>query len=340
MKKFLLIVVSIFGIPMLLLLGLYLWTDPFRTLHAFDINDVNTVNREYVSTELYLRNKDTYHYNSFVFGSSQVSGLNTYTWKMYLTENASTFMFQEFGGNITGVRQKIEWLDNKGAELQNVLIFLDMPAFFSTEQNGHDAIGMKHYVLSGEPEWLYHTYEYYNFIQRPSSWVDYAKQKIGDVQKVLATDSVTNDFFITNRFEFRELPPQDSLKGCTEQTRRNFFLRHSNVSETDVKMAPAVINESFIPALQSIKSVFDRQHTRFYIIITPTYRYTNPYINTKDLETLQSIFGKEKVYDFSSRKEYTSDYNDYWDPVHFGRRLGWYMLREIYTGEPKDDIEL
>lgn len=337
MKKFLLIVIAIFGIPLLLLLGLYLWTDPFRTLHAFDINDVNTVNREYVSTELYLRNKDAYHYNSFVFGSSQAGGLNTYTWKMYLPEGASTFMFQEFGGNITGVKQKIEWLDKTGAEIQNVLIFLDMPAFFSTEQNGHDAIGMKHYALSGEPKWLYHAYEYYNFIQRPSSWGDYTKQKVEGVQTALAADSVTNDFFITNRNDYRELPPQDSLKGCTEQTIRNFFLCNSNISEADVKMAPAVINESFIPALQSIKSVFDKQQTRYYIIITPTFRYTNPYIHTSDLETLQSIFGKKNVFDFSSRKEYTSDYNDYWDPVHFGRRLGWYMLREIYAGVGKNE---
>lgn len=336
MKKFLLIIVAFFGIPLLLLLGLYLWTDPFRTLHAFDIKDVNTVNREYVSTELYLRNKDTYHYNSLVFGSSQVGGLNTYTWRMYLPEGASTFMFQEFGGNITGIKQKVEWLDKTGAELQNVLIFLDMPAFFSTEQNGHDAIGMKHYALSGEPEWLYHAYEYYNFIQRPSSWLDYSKQKLAGVHTAIATDSVTNDFFITNREDYQTIPKQDSLKGCTEQTKRNFFLRTNNVSEEDVQMAKAVIDELFMPTLNAIKTVFDKQQTRYYIIITPTYRYTNPIIHTSDLEVLQNVFGTEHVYDFASRKEYTSDYNDYWDPVHFGRRLGWYMLREIYTGVPKD----
>lgn len=336
MKKFLLIIVAFFGIPLLLLLGLYLWTDPFRTLHAFDIKDVNEVNREYVSTELYLQNKDTYHYNSFVFGSSQAGGLNTYTWKMYLPEGASTFMFQEFGGNITGIRQKVEWLDKTGAELQNVLIFLDMPAFFSTEQNGHDAIGLKHYALSGEPEWLYHAYEYYNFLQRPSCWVDYSKQKLEGKQITLAADSVTNDFFLTNRVDYQAIPKQDSLKGCTEQTRLNFFLQNANVSEDDVKMAPAVIDESFMPTLKAIKTVFDKQQTRYYIIITPTYRYTNPIVHTSDMEVLRNVFGTEHVYDFASRKEYTSDYNDYWDPVHFGRRLGWYMLREIYTGEPKD----
>ena len=173
-----------------------------------------------------------------------------------------------------------------------------MPAFFGPEQNGHDAIVMKHYALTEEPEWLYHTYEYYNFIQRPSNWIDYAKQKLKGIHAELDADSITNDFFITNRENFQELPKQDSLKGCSEQARRNFFLRHSNVSEADVKMAPAVIDESFTPALKTIKSIFDKQQTRFYIIITPTFRYTNPYINTKDLEILQSIFGKEQVYDY------------------------------------------
>lgn len=336
MKKFLITILLVIGVPLLLLLGLYLWTDPFRTLHAFDINDVNTVNREYVSTELYLRNKDRYHYNSFVFGSSQAGGLNTYTWKMYLPDSASTYLFQEFGGTITGVKQKIEWLDKTGAELRNVLIIIDMPGFFSPEQNGHDAIGMNHYQLSGEPEWMYHACEFYNFIQKPSCWVDYAKKQVTGEKHPLETDSVTNDFFMENALRFREIPPQDSLSGCTEQTKRDFFLRNTNVSEEDVVMAPAVIEEDFIPTLQTIKEVLDKQQTDYYIIITPTYRYTNPYLNTSDLQVLQSVFGERRVWDFSARKQYTSDYNDYTDPVHFGRRLGWYMIREIYTGMVKE----
>ena len=321
----------------MLLLGLYLWTDPFRTLHAFDIDDVNAVNREYVSTELYLRNKDTYHYNAFVFGSSQASGLNTYTWKMYLPDSASMYLFQGWSENITGVRQKLEWMDAGGAQIDYALILIDMPGFFAKEQVAYDALSMKHYILSGEPEWLYHIREYYNFIQKPSSWLSYGKQKIQGYKEKITADSITNDWFADNAQNYIEIPKQDSLSQCTEQTRRNFFLQNSNVSEDDVKMAEAVIDESFIPTLQAIRTVFDKQHTDYYIIVTPIYRYTNPYINPEDLQELQEVFGRERVYDFSTRMEYTSDYNDFFDPIHFGTRLGWYMLREIYIGVGKDE---
>ena len=71
MKKFLFVVLGTIGIPILLLLGLFLYTDPFKTLHTFDINDIDGTNREYLSTELFKLNKDKYNYNSFVFSSSK-----------------------------------------------------------------------------------------------------------------------------------------------------------------------------------------------------------------------------------------------------------------------------
>lgn len=336
MKKFLTIVGLFLGMPLLLLLGLFLWTDPFRTLHVFDINDVNTVNREYVSTELYLRNKDTYHYNAFVFGSSQASGLNTYTWKMYLPEGASTFLFQSWSENITGVKQKLEWLDANGANIDHALILIDMPGFFSKNQVTYDALSMKHYALSGESAWRYHAREYYNFIQKPSSWIESTKQTILGYKQTISADSITNDWFAENVRDYESIPKQDSLSQCTEQTRKNFFLMNANVSDEDVLMASAMISERFKPTLETIRAVLEKQNTDYYIIVTPIYRFTNPYMNPEDLCTLQDVFGEDRVYDFSTRKEYTSDYNDFFDPIHFGTRLGWYMLREIYTDEVKE----
>lgn len=86
MKKFLLVISLTLGLPILLLMAVYVWTDPFCSLRDFDINNVDATNREYLSTELFLRNKDNYTYDSFVFASSRGGGINTYTWKMYLPE--------------------------------------------------------------------------------------------------------------------------------------------------------------------------------------------------------------------------------------------------------------
>lgn len=330
MKRFIITFSLVIGIPLILLLGLYLWSDPFKTLHTFDINDIDATNREYQTVELFKRNYPTYHYNSFVFCSSQGSGLNTYTWRMYLSEQSQPFLFQAWSENITGVKQKVVWLDNQNVPIEHALILIDIPGFFSTNQHPTDALSVKHFELSDEPEWMYHTREYYNFIQRPSSWIDFTCRKLRGVKTPLGSDTISNDFFAENRFNYDVLPKQDSLCSCSEQTRRNFFLQIANVSEADVVMAEPVINHDMQEILLDIKAVFEKQQTDYYIVITPSYRYTSPYLNTNDLVILQEVFGKDRVYDFTTDNQLTSDYNDFFDPVHFGTILGWKMLKTIY----------
>lgn len=338
MKKFLIIVLCFFGIPLLLLLGLYLWTDPFRTLHAFDINDIDGTNREYQTVELFKRNNSVYNYNAFVFGSSQASGLNTYTWKMYLPNGSQTFLFQSWSENITGVKQKVEWLDQQGVNIEHALILIDIPGFFAKEQITYDALSMKHWELSGERPIIYHGHEYYNFIQKPSSWISYGKKQLTHHREAFTADTITNDWFATNATNYDVLPPQDSLNQCTGQTRRNFFAQISNVSEADVVMSEPLINEKMATILQDIANIFNKQRTEYYIIITPAYRYVHPYTNINDLAKLQTIFGAERVYDFTSDIQFTSDYNDFFDPVHFGTRLGYRMLENIYIHKSKEPI--
>ena len=106
MKRFVYTILVFIAIPLILLVGLYIWTDPFRCLHDFDINDVDATNREYLSTELFLRNNPTYHYNSFIFSSSRGGGMNTYQWKQYLPEGAKPFLFQAWGESLTGIELK------------------------------------------------------------------------------------------------------------------------------------------------------------------------------------------------------------------------------------------
>ena len=79
-----------------------------------------------------------------------------------------------------------------------------------------------------------------------------------------------------------------------------------------------------------IKKMLEQNSTDYHIIITPAYCYTSSYINNKDLEELNTIFGEKRVHDFS--KHYiTRDYNYFTDPGHFGLRAGYIMLEEIYS---------
>lgn len=334
MKKFLLLLALVFVSPIILLLGLFLYTDPFRTLHSFNPNDIDATNREYLSTELFLQNKDKYPYNSFVFSSSKGCGINTYTWKKLMNDTiAQPFLFQAWSESLTGIELKIQYLTQNNIPIDNALILLDIPGSFAKTQLPIEALSMKHYMFTKQPKWIYNALLFYNYCQKPSHWIDSLKDKLAKRQTSLCSDSITNDWVSDNYLTYAELPPMDSLKECSDMTRRTFFEKIKNKSVEDIEMSPILLNEAFNNQLERIKTLLDSNSTDYHIIITPAYCYTSTYINNEDLLKLESIFGKDRIHDFS--KHYiTQDYNYFTDPGHFGLRAGYIMLSEIYNSAP------
>lgn len=330
MKKFLLLLFLILGCPILLLLGVFIYTDPFRTLHPFNPNDVDATNREYLSTELFLHNKDKYPYNSFVFSSSRGGGINTYTWKMFMNDTTSQpFLFQAWSESLSGIELKMQYLIQNNIPIDNALILLDIPGSFAKDQLPTEALSMKHYIFTQQPKWIYNAILFYNFCQKPSRWIESFRERLINKQVSLESDSITNDWKVDNYLTYAELPPMDSLKECSDMTRRTFFEKIKNKSEEDIGMSPILVNETFNSQLKHIKQMLDENKTDYHIIITPAYCYTSTYINNEDLCTLETIFGKDRIHDFT-RHYITRDYNYFSDPNHFGLRAGYIMLEEIY----------
>lgn len=331
MKKFLLILSLVLVSPIILLFGLYLYTDPFRTLHSFNPNDIDATNREYLSTELFLQNKDKYSYNSFVFSSSRGCGINTYTWKMFMNDTTvQPFLFQAWSESLTGIELKMQYLTQNNIPIDHALILLDIPSSFSPKQLPIEALSIKHHMFTKQPKWIYNALLFYNYCQKPSHWVDSFKNKLAKKQVLLSSDSITNDWKIDNYLTYSELPPMDSLKECSDMTRRTFFEKIKNKSVDDIEMSPILLNEAFNNQLERIKTLLDSNSTDYHIIITPAYCYTSTYINDDDLHELETIFGKDRLHDFT-RHYITQDYNYFTDPNHFGLRAGYIMLSEIYN---------
>lgn len=331
MKKFLLWLSLVLICPIILLLGLFLYTDPFRTLHPFNPSDIDATNREYLSTELFLQNKDKHPYNSFVFSSSRGCGINTYTWKMFMNDTtAQPFLFQSWSESLTGIELKIQYLTQNNIPIDNALLLLDIPGSFAKEQLPIKALSMKHYMFTKQPKWIYNALLFYNYCQKPSNWLNSFRDKFTKKQVALSSDPITNDWKADNYLTYAELPPMDSLKECSDMTRRTFFEKIKNKSEDDIVMSPMLLNETFTKQLGRIKTLLDSNSTDYYIIITPAYCYTSTYINDEDLCVLETIFGKDRVHDFT-RHYITRDYNYFTDPGHFGLRAGYIMLSEIYN---------
>ena len=330
MKRFLRCIVLFLGIPLVVLLGLYLWSDPFKCLYRFDINNVDNTNREYLSTELFLRNEESQHYNSFIFSSSRGCGMNTYRWKTYLSPNARPFVFQAWSETLTGIEIKMNYLDEQQVPLDHVLILLDVPGSFNKEQLSHDAMTMKHYVFTEKSRASYNAIQYFNFIQKPSLWVSSVRKKVNGLKTPCHSDTITNDWNINNKYNCIGIPEQDSLRDCSEISRQTFFEKVAHRGNEGVVVSEPLITVSFEDQLHHIKTILDGNKSDYYVILSPAYCYTNPAVNPADLEKLKEIFGEDRVYDFTGKNEMTDDYNNFTDPNHFGQRVGWMILEDIY----------
>ena len=332
MKKFLIRILSFIGIPILVLLVIYLITDPFKTLRPFSFQYFDETNRDYISSELFLKNNPKYHYNSFIFGSSRCCGFNTYHWKHYLPEGAKQFMFQAWGESLTGIKQKIDYIDNHGEKISNAIILFDIPGTFSKEQLPHKVLSIKHYKFSGQSKVSFQSCLFSGFIQKPSKWFSAIKQYLNPATHTFTADTVSNDWEKNNRYaDIRYQPEKDSLKNCSAKTRMAFLKEIENKTENDVNTSQPLITDTFLKQLLHIKAVFDQHHTDYRIIISPAYCYNHPAINQKDLKIIQNVFGKEKVFDYSGKNDITTDYNNFSDPNHFGLSVGWQIIEDIYN---------
>ena len=320
------------GIPVVVVLIVYLITDPFKTLRPFSLQYFDETNRDYLSSELFLRNDSIYHYNSFIFGSSRCCGFNTYHWKHYLPIGARQYLFQAWGETLTGIEQKIDYLDKNGNSIDNALVLLDIPSTFGKVQLPKKVLSIKDYKFSGQSKWSFQSCLFWGFVQKPSKWFISIKQYIKPVPIEIFVDTVTNDWGRGNRYADISVQPQkDSLNNCTAKSKAVFFKQIEGKSDADLRESWPLITQTFLNQLKHIKAVFDKHQTDYKIVISPAYCYTHPRINAEDLRILQEVFDQDKVFDYSGKNEITTDCYNFSDPNHFGLSVGWQIIEDIYN---------
>ena len=104
-------------------------------------------------------------------------------------------------------------------------------------------------------------------------------------------------------------------KGKFEQTRHPF--EHK-----------PVIAEQQYDLLMKIANICRKNDTDFKFIIGPEYDQVK--LNQKDFTTLQKVFGKNNVYDFTGKNGLTDNIHNFYDPDHFRPIAGDYMLKVVY----------
>ena len=332
MGRFLKNIAILLFVPLLLLAAVYFVTDPYKTLRPFSLTYFDSTNRDYLSSELFVMNFPEQAYDSYVFGSSRGGGINTYHWKKYLPEGSKQFLFQAWSETITGVEQKVSYIDQHQGDIRNAIILIDIPGSFARLQLPTQALSIKDPRFSGQPRWSYQAVLLFDFLQKPSEWVRAVKSWLHPRRPAIVFDIESNDWDKGNRdVEVDVIPPQDSLKNLSRTARAAFFKNYVDNPNVIVPVSESLIDDTMIESMKHIREVFRRHETDYRIIVTPGYCYQFPAISSLDRDILKSIFGDDTVFDFSGRLDFTSDYNNFADPNHFGSRIGWQMIEEIYN---------
>ena len=321
-------------VPVLLLAAVYFVTDPYKTLRPFSLTYFDTVNRDYLSSELYVHNSEEREYDSFIFGSSRGCGINTYHWLKYLPEGSKQFLFQAWSETITGIDQKISYIDEHQGNLKNAIVLIDIPGTFSRHQLSTRALSIKDPRFSHQPRGIHQAILFFDFLQKPSQWIRAVKEWMNPHQASIGFDVESNDWLKSNRNLDLSAPPRKDSLGNLNSIAKAVFLRdYVDNPDAVVPAGRPLIDDSMRKVLDHIHEVFVRQNTDYKIVITPGYCFKYPPISSEDLAILQSVFGEENVYDFSGRLDITSDYNGFSDANHFGLNIGWRMIEEIYNPE-------
>ena len=332
MKSFLKRLSIFILIPFLIVLVGYLYFDPYKVIYEYDDYGKSCVvlNRDYVSTTKYLKNKDKYHFDSFIFGSSRTIAFKAKTWKEYLGNEASPFVFDGAGESIYGIHGKLKYLDKQNVTINNVLIVLcrDWMAIDRGLYSGH--IFKKHPATSDETWLNFHftmfsaylntkfLLAYYDFtftgVFRPS-------MKTVLTQDQLTIDPISNDITVPLiDAKIAENPKQHILNNAAL-----FYDRKGEKLDSIDRLDPENIQ-----MLKEIKQILEKRNVNYKIVASPSYDQIK--FSTNDENILQDLFGNH-FYDYTGKNKFTDNKENYYETSHYRPTIGKLMLDEMYSKE-------
>lgn len=319
------------SVPVLFLIGTYIYLDPWRVIHKYEDyyqNSFVDLDRDYISTEVYLKNKDKLNYNAFIFGNSRSRSFLCTDWIKYIP-GASPMHYDANGETLLGILSKIRLIDEKNGKLDHALLVIDRSVLSSAVFN-HGPVYEPHpaesksSMLVFQATFLQYYLSDYFFFKYNEYY--YTKKQKKYMHKILFLDTLeynplTNDIYWTvYTNEMKNDPSAYIEKHKTSYVQRD--TQNTLVSEK-------CLGAQQIRMLSEIKEIFSRKHTKYKIMISPLY--DQKYISQEDIVMLDSIFGKENVYDFSGRNQYTRDIENYFESSHYRRRVALDIMNKMYA---------
>jgi hypothetical protein len=318
-----------------LLLTLYVYLDPFKVVKKYQsyyISDAVpgvTLDKDYVSTSTFNNNHPLYKYDSFIFGHSCSIFYEVKDWKPYIAEESSCFHFDASGESLYGIYKKIKYMDRKNVPINNALVLFDYVTLTQIEPRKRHINAISPQLENNKNLVSFHLCFIKAFFT-PQFMIAYFDYKISKEVK----DYMKNNFLLGDRPVHYELSSNEVSYPFAEQLikkgeyytpeRMEVFFHRDSIQ---VFEDPA-IGKKQKNMLTEMNDIFIKNKTNFKIIINPCYDQRK--INEKDYLYLVSLFGQERVFDFSGINEFTNDYSNYYEESHYRPHVAKEILKRIY----------
>lgn len=331
MKKFLINIIVVILLFLMGLLGIYSSLDPFKVVKNYEnySDSLFIINRDFVSTETYLKNYKKEQYNSFILGSSRAMGFDPEDWakKIKTDSDVIPFSFSAFEETIEGIYQKLVFLNEKKADINNVLILLCRDVSFEDLNEKGSIVLTKHPATSSNSYMGFHYFYFKNFIN-PEFMKRYLDYRILGKYK-----PYMRGYFETKKMEINPINnhlkfPADELEFQTDS------LQFVNNRKKTFEYSPTIgvdtanrIKEKHKRCLQQIKKILIANNANFKVVLSPLYEKIK--WHQEDMLFLRTLF-QENLYDFSGSNNITNNVFNYYESSHYRPSAGNVITSLIY----------
>jgi hypothetical protein len=334
-SRTLLIWMAVLAAPMVLSLVGYLVADPFCVLHrrlyapGFPV----AINRDYASTELYLRQHAEQGYDSFIFGSSRSTAFRCDDWKASMGRaDARCFHFDAWKESLFGLEAKVRLVDALGSPLRDALIVVD-GSLLAEVVPSSEPVFRSHPRLTGqsgpafELDYLIDFYSNHFCLK----YLDYALS--GKVRGYMG------QAFNARNFTHQPVSNDEIFTAVDEKIARqgeDYWRSHADLfGPRTGGTAPITVLPEQRRLLSSMAEIFARHGTRVRVVVSPLYDQIR--LHPADLGALREIFGQDNVVDFSGDNPMTSDVRSYYESSHFRPPVARAILSVLYPrgGRPR-----
>ncbi len=315
LKKFILRTL-LAALPVFIMVAFYIVRDPFHVVHPVVNNSdgrdsvIAGNNAGFVSVETYLAHNNERHYDSFIFGSSMSQNFKARDWQKHIGSNASILHFDASSETLEGMINKMNFLNEHGTTIKNALIVIE-EKMLRRHPVENDILYAQHPATAGMDKWFNFHCIFFNALRNTTmlkktilNTIDKEKEQ----QKSELNDEVADRIDIINENFYSII---DSL---IEHDPGKFFtperLAARQHARLPAQIVPAITQEVEAQLL-TIKKILDKNGTCFLILVPPcNYKQT---LMEPDLWALKSVFGHDKVHDFSSAIGYVNNELLYYD---------------------------